>query len=156
MQMTQGNTVRLTPLRLQVYILSILILVVAFGLSSSQPASVEAQEANSEPDPIMLETIFAAMTPNERVGQLFTVSFRGSDVGPGSDIAELIQRYRVGGVYISAENENFTNNQGTPGQVLALTNDLQALAQTAPPLQRSKMALERLPLPSPLRLFRRL
>lgn len=124
---------RLTPLSFQAHIFSILILVALFGLSSSQPLVVEAQESDNEPDPIMIETIFSAMTPDERVGQLFMVSFRGSNIGPGSDIAELIQQYRVGGVYISAENENFANNQGTPGQVLSLTNNLQVLAQNAPP-----------------------
>ena len=102
---------KLTLPKIQLYILSLLILLAMFGLNSSLPNLVEAQGTANEPDPIMVETIFAAMTPNERVGQLFMVSFRGSDVGPGSEIAELIQRYRVGGVYISAENENFTNNQ---------------------------------------------
>ncbi|GIK40102.1 MAG: hypothetical protein BroJett011_39350 [Chloroflexota bacterium] len=125
---------RQTPPKFQAYILSILIIIAAFGLSSSQPAVVEAQETANEPDPIMIETIFAALTPNERVGQLFMVSFRGNQVGLNSAIAELIQRYRVGGVYISAENQNFINYQGTPSQVLALTNSLQTLAQTPPPL----------------------
>ncbi len=129
--MIQGNAVRLTPLNFQFYTF-LLILVAALCLSSSQPAPATAQEANTEPDPIIIETIFAAMTPAERVGQLFMVSFRGNEVGLESDIAELIQLYRVGGVYISAENQNFTNNQTTPTQVLALTNALQALAQTAP------------------------
>jgi beta-N-acetylhexosaminidase len=132
MRTSQGNTVRLTPPKFQAYILSILILIAALGLSSSQPASIQAQEETNEPDPIMIETIFAAMTPEERVGQLFMVSFIGNQVGPTSAIAELIQRYRVGGVYISAENQNFINYQGTPAQVLALTNSLQTLAQTPP------------------------
>jgi beta-N-acetylhexosaminidase len=130
---SQGNTVRLTPLKIQAYILFLLMLLALFALSSSQPASVAAQEADAEPDPIMIETIFTAMTPTERVGQLFMVSFRGNDVAPGSNLAELIQRYRIGGVYISAENQNFSNNQDTPVQVLALTNAMQALAQTVPP-----------------------
>src|SRR5262245_25373667 len=116
MPKTQGNIVRLTSLKLQGYSLAILILVI-FSLSSSQSILVEAQEAKIEPDPIMIETIFAAMTPNERVGQLFMVSFRGSEVGSGSAVAELIQRYRVGGIYISAQNENFNNNKDTPRQV---------------------------------------
>lgn len=124
---------RLTPLKFQAYILVSLIFIIALGLNASQPAQVEAQEDAAEPDPIMIETIFAAMTPAERVGQLFMVSFQGNNVAPGSEIAELIQRYRVGGVYISAENENFINNQNTPAQVLALTNGFQALAQTTPP-----------------------
>lgn len=132
---------RPTPLKLQIYIISILILLATLGLSSSQPTSVEAQETTTEPDPIMIETIFAALTPNERVGQLFMVSFKGNQVGSDSAIAELIQRYRVGGVFISAENQNFINYQGTPAQVLTLTNSLQALAQTPPPLVNGTVPL---------------
>lgn len=122
----------MTPLKFPAYILAGLVLIIALGLGSSQPTSIAAQEEAVEPDPIMIETIFAAMTPAERVGQLFMVSFQGNNVTPGSEIAELIQRYRVGGVYITAENRNFTNNQDTPAQVLALTNAVQALAQTRP------------------------
>jgi beta-N-acetylhexosaminidase len=125
--------VRLTPLKFHIYILVSLIFIIALSLNTSQSARVEAQEDATEPDPIIIETIFAAMTPAERVGQLFMISFQGNNVTPGSEIAELIQRYRVGGVYISAENENFINDQDTPAQVLALTNAFQALAQTTPP-----------------------
>lgn len=122
----------MTPLKFLAYILAGLLLIIALGLDSSQPTPIAAQEEAVEPDPIMIETIFAAMTPAERVGQLFMVSFQGNNVTPGSEIAELIQRYRVGGVYITAENRNFTNNQDTPAQVLALANAVQALAQTRP------------------------
>lgn len=122
----------MTPLKFLAYILAGLVLIIALGLGSSQPTPIAAQEEAVEPDPIMIETIFAAMTPAERVGQLFMVSFQGNNVTPGSEIAELIQRYRVGGVYITAENRNFANNQDTPAQVLALTNAVQVLAQTRP------------------------
>ncbi|HXV41541.1 MAG TPA: glycoside hydrolase family 3 N-terminal domain-containing protein, partial [Anaerolineae bacterium] len=118
--------------KIQFYILSILILL-ALCLSYSQSTPAEAQETSTEPDPAVIEAIFNRMTPEERVGQLFLVSFQGAEVGLNSDIAELIQRYRIGGVYLSAENENFANNQATPVNFLALTNALQTLAQQAAP-----------------------
>lgn len=114
--------------------LLIFISLVMLGPGSTPPVPVKAQDTGAEPDPAVVEAIFNAMTPAERVGQLFMVSFNGADVGSGSAAAELIQRYRVGGVYISAEKRNFINNQTTPAQVLNLTNALQALAQTPPVL----------------------
>jgi len=46
------------------------------------------------------------------------------------DIARLIQVYRIGGVILSPENENFDNEADTPEQVLSLTTALQTLAFT--------------------------
>ncbi|NLH06876.1 MAG: hypothetical protein GX484_04655 [Chloroflexi bacterium] len=68
------------------------------------------------------------MTPEERVGQLFLVSFYGSDIGPGSDIAELITDYHVGGVVLLPENGNFTADTPLPEQIYAMTSQLQRLA----------------------------
>jgi len=116
--------------KLQKCLLVLLLLVMMLPAGSSSPA--EAQTGENETDPVV-EAIFSAMTPAERVGQLFMVSFNGTNVGPNSNIAELIQAYRVGGVLISASNRNFTNAESTPNQVLTLTNRLQALAQQPPP-----------------------
>lgn len=107
----------------------LLFLLTFILLHASKP--VEAQDPNEVID-AAVETIYNALTPNERVGQLFMVAFNGAGVSVESDIAELIQVYRVGGVMISAQNENFSNNQNTPAQVLALTNNLQQLARQAP------------------------
>lgn len=104
-------------------------LIVIF-LYASKSISVEAQGSVQTTDPAV-ELIFNTLTPKERVGQLFMVSFNGADISPDSDIAELIQEYRIGGVLLSAQNENFVNNQNTPAQILTLTNNLQRLAQQA-------------------------
>ncbi len=118
----------LTSQKTQVYILLLLILLTTLFLGSSKSAPVAAQEPDNTPDPVV-EEIFNALTPNERVGQLFMVSFKGNNINIDSDIAQLIQEYRIGGVVLLATNENFTNSQVTPVQVLALTNSLQALAK---------------------------
>ncbi|MDM8530836.1 glycoside hydrolase family 3 N-terminal domain-containing protein [Anaerolineales bacterium HSG25] len=98
--------------------------------SSHSQSVVVAQEPEFDTDSAVIQ-IFNQLTPNERVGQLFMVSFRGNDITTDSEIAQLIQEYRIGGVYISARNENFANNHTTPNQVLNLTNGLQALTQTS-------------------------
>lgn len=105
------------------------ICVVALFLPGAGSA---AQSPENQPDPAVVDAIFNALSPAERVGQLFMVSFFGNDVGPESEIAELIQVYRVGGVVISTQNRNFVNNNDTPQQVLNLTNGLQALSQQPP------------------------
>ena len=114
------------------YILPLLLILIMF-LGSGSPTKVLAQDTEADLD-AAVEAVFNQLTPAERVGQLFLVSFQGTEVGADSEIAELIQQYRVGGVYISAENRNFFNSQSTPAQVLQLNNNLQTLAQTPPPI----------------------
>ena len=75
----------------------------------------------------------ASMTTADKVGQLFLVTFEGSELGPGSDMARLIQMLRIGGVILSPTNGNFANGASTPTQVVSLTSSLQRLAFTASP-----------------------
>jgi beta-N-acetylhexosaminidase len=56
------------------------------------------------------------MTPEERVGQLFLVTFRGTNTGPESQIYDLIANQHVGGVILLAENDNFL---GSPDTIVA-------------------------------------
>ena len=115
----------------QLYVRLFLTLLLALFLNSSKISATTARETGAQFDPAV-ETIFNALSPQERVGQLFMVSFKGAEVGPNSSIAELIQTYRIGGVVLSAKDQNFINNENTPTQVLTLTNALQVLAQTPP------------------------
>ena len=78
-----------------------------------------------------LDGILSRMTTADKVGQLFLVTFYGSEVGASSDIARLIQVYRVGSVLLAPENENIRNQPSTPVQVLSLTTTLQELAFSA-------------------------
>ncbi|RME46314.1 MAG: hypothetical protein D6791_08615, partial [Chloroflexi bacterium] len=68
------------------------------------------------------------MTPEERVGQLFLVTFVGQDTGPESEIARLIQDFKIGGVLLSPRNGNFQNTEGAPARVAELSTRLQSLA----------------------------
>ncbi len=88
-----------------------------------------AESAPSAADE-QVERLLATMSPADRVGQLFVVTFEGDEVGLQSDIADLIVRLRVGGVVLDPRHENFSNDRAvqTSAQVAALTNQLQALA----------------------------
>src|SRR4030065_1902409 len=60
-----------------------------------------------EPLPPAVEAVFNSMTPEERVGQLFLINFTGSSAEEGSKIYDLIVNYHLGGVVLTAVNENF-------------------------------------------------
>ena len=102
-------------------------------LSPLWPAPVSAQTpAPTQADPpaedAWLEEILANMTTADKVGQLFLVTFQGNRTDAQSAIARLVQLHRVGGVILSPENENFTNDLSTSEEVLSVTTALQELA----------------------------
>jgi len=113
----------------QLYILLGVALLLTLALSTGATTVVAQEDEVFDPT---VEEIFSRLTPEQRVGQLFMVSFQGDEVGPDSNIAELIQDYYIGGVILSAKNQNFSNGPDTPVQVLNLTNELQQLAQVLP------------------------
>lgn len=65
------------------------------------------------------------MSPEERVGQLFLVSFQGATVEADSQIATLIRRYHIGGVVIQARNDNLLPAPGTAAGLRVLIAALQ-------------------------------
>lgn len=105
-------------------------------LLAGMPAAGYAQPASrltSANDTV--EQMISHMTVEERVGQLFLVTFMGNQAPPDSDIAELIQTYRVGGVALLASNGNIVNRGDAPRQTAELVNQLQQLSLGAPPLE---------------------
>ncbi len=108
------------------------LIVLATVLLPASTAS--AQEGIDQADPTeeqiddLIQQIISNMTAEQRVGQLFLVTFVGSDTGPNSDIARLIRDQHVGGVVLLPANENFRNEGDTPQTVLRLNNDLQTYA----------------------------
>ncbi len=93
---------------------------VAVRMSDAENAALTAQ----------IDALVTRMSPAERVGQLFVITFDGNETGLDSDIAQLIYTYHVGGVVLSPATRNFSNAKGedTPRQVARLVNQLQATA----------------------------
>ncbi len=111
-----------------------------------------AAPTGTAPAPLDIEAVFAKMSPADRIGQLFLVTFVGDDVSENSDIATLVRDYRVGGVVLLAANGNFHSvplevssraatpagapapaaAPSTPQQIIRLTNALQGLAMSPP------------------------
>jgi beta-glucosidase-like glycosyl hydrolase len=110
----------------------VLVGIALLTILSPVARSTLAQGAETPAVSLEVQSLMDQMTSQEKVGQLFLITFVGNDLSPGSDIARLIQRSRVGGVVLSPGNGNFINNEGAPERVVALANGLQTLALTAP------------------------
>ena len=74
-----------------------------------------------------IQAVLDTMTPEERVGQLFLVTFHGIDTSAESQIRDLITNHHVGGVVLLAENDNFITEPDTIQGVHQLVNALQSM-----------------------------
>lgn len=100
-----------------------LILCGALGLSS-QAITAQTPDPADPPD---VEAIFESMSPRERVGQLFVITFNGATVEDNSSVARLIRDYRVGGVWLQQSNKTRPGEGEEPAQAIqTLINTLQA------------------------------
>lgn len=78
---------------------------------------------------VQASSLLERMTPEERIGQLFLVSFQGVDVSSGSVIDQLVSQYHIGGIILLAANDNFIysgkSNTETVDQVYAMVRQIQ-------------------------------
>lgn len=68
--------------------------------------------------------LLSQMTPAEKVGQLFLISFNGNEIVKDSPIYDMIVNHHVGGVILNRRNDNFTSDN-TIINTQSLINDLQ-------------------------------
>ncbi len=94
------------------------ILAITLFIASTPVSSAFAQTDDA------VERVIAKMTAAERVGQLFLVSFDGAASADNSIPFRLINEYHVGGVILSADRSNFTE-ESTTTHARELINDLQ-------------------------------
>ncbi len=106
-------------------LLVLLLLALLQGAGTALPARAQAPEALAEE----VEALIEAMSPEQRVGQLFLVTFPGAVAEEEGVAATLVRELRVGGVALRASNGNFVNSGDTATALTTLTNSLQALAQ---------------------------
>ncbi len=106
---------------------SILIaLLVSFSLAPPL-ASADRQVPLSDAAAALL----AQMTPEERVGQLFLVTFHGSAPRADDPILDLIRTGRISGVLLQARNDNFVDSPNTLQAAQSLIVTLQTAAYEA-------------------------
>ncbi|KAB7706642.1 beta-N-acetylhexosaminidase [Bacillus aerolatus] len=91
--------------------------------TAPEPAVMEAIEQETDIK-VKTEKIIAAMTPEEKIGQIIMVGFHGTEAS--TEIKDLIQNKRIGGVIY------FDRNMSSASQVAKLSNSLQELAEASP------------------------
>ena len=103
------------------------LLLVSMVWARSTPLGVRASQFSQNSDPaVNAQKMLAKMTPDERVGQLFLVSFTGATAGQDSQIFDLISQYHVGGVVLESGNDNFVAAPDTTSAAYNLISDLQS------------------------------
>jgi beta-N-acetylhexosaminidase len=103
-----------------------LLLLFLLIFSLNPPVSARASISEQvDPNVEKANQLLANMSPEERVGQLFLVSFRGAAAGTDSQINDLIINHHVGGVMLLAENDNFTAMPTTDVDAYNLISQLQ-------------------------------
>lgn len=109
----------MTRITLSIIFLSVLI-----------AAPLQAARAQGTPEPgtpAAVQDLFDIMTPEERVGQLFLVTFTGTDTGNTSKIYDLVVNQHVGGTVLLAGNDNFVASPGTLAGARDLIRGLQQI-----------------------------
>jgi beta-N-acetylhexosaminidase len=113
------------------FALSCLLLLNLFAININP---VAAQQGSGDEISSNLDVLFNDLTPEEKVGQLFLVSFQGVDASEQSQIRDLIINHYIGGVILTRANNNFTGPNGTLNQTYSLISDLQTAAWLKNPL----------------------
>ena len=99
------------------------LLIIATSLLEPTPVvQAETQFQTSQ-----AQAVLASMTPEERVGQLFLVTFQGTDTHDQTEIYDLIANHHVGGVVLQAANDNFLPEPDTISSAYHLINELQTI-----------------------------
>ena len=106
------------------------IILVSALLINSQPGIgiVTAQQETTPQE--KAQELLARLTPEERVGQLFLVTFVGNDVDEDSQIYDLIVNHHIGGAVLLAANDNIVG-EDTLEQILTMNRQLQLNRWTA-------------------------
>src|SRR4030065_780218 len=106
-------------------ILSALIIITILPISIGQAAPAAQSTSSNE----KAQTLLDQLTPEERVGQLFLLTFTGPEAGVGSatgtQIYDLIVNYHIGGVILKSMNDNFVGSDRTMVIIQSLTDQLQ-------------------------------
>ncbi len=100
-------------------VFSVVMLLVLF-ISQAAPLS-PAQAQGKDP----VGNMIGRMTAEEKVGQLFLVTFTGTSVDSQSQIYDLIANHHIGGVVLAQANDNFIAAPDTTTGAYALISALQ-------------------------------
>jgi beta-N-acetylhexosaminidase len=108
-------------------------LAIALVIILMSPGAVGvAAPAKQTPSPQeQARALLETLTPEERVGQLFLITFTGAGADPGSQIYDLITKRHIGGVVLFSANDNFLAPDQTLEGAQNLIRQLQLNAYNA-------------------------
>lgn len=110
-------------LRKAAHLLLILSILIVTLLPSGSGLASTLEQGGMEV--VKARNLLEKMTPEERVGQLFLVSFQGATADVNSQIYDLVTKYHIGGVVLQAENNNFIGPDNTTKAAQQLIINLQ-------------------------------
>ena len=116
-------------------------MLVMILFSAAGPLSPAQAQENAS-----ISAQLAKMTPEEKVGQLFLVTFNGTNVGPDSQIYDLIVNHHIGGVVLTAANDNFVAAPDTAASAYQMIASLQKADLEPPTLATPAPSSVQLPL----------
>lgn len=82
--------------------LGVVVSMLAAMLTPTAPAAAQVRDPRSQ-----ARALLDQLSPRERVGQLFMVTFKGQSFNTESQIYDLIVKQHIGGVVLSKANDNF-------------------------------------------------
>lgn len=105
-----------------------LMMIFCLAVFSFVPSQAADNNQNEDPRVQALQ-LLERLTPEERIGQLLLITFKGPEAAPGTidsnQIYELIYNYHVGGVMLLAANDNFLDADQTVPVLQSLVDQLQ-------------------------------
>lgn len=101
--------------------LLILLLGLIYPLSPGYAAIQPQTLTPGEKAAILLDQL----SPEERVGQLFLVTYKGTTIGEETQIYDLLTRYHIGGVILLASNDNFVSGENELNAIITVNRELQ-------------------------------
>ena len=108
------------------YFIHIISLMLILGFILGLFSEGYAQDnSNTDSAQVKAQQLLARLSPEEKVGQLFQVTFQGSTVDQESQIYDLIVNYHVGGVVLKRDNDNFIGPENTIQEAFDLITALQ-------------------------------
>lgn len=108
-------------------VLATLVLFLINPITTGQAQTLTQTSSSGERALALLE----GLQPEEIIGQLFLVTFNGTDVSADSQIYNLIINHHIGGVVLQAENDNFAPHPNTLSELVQLNRSLQAIEWSA-------------------------
>lgn len=104
-----------------------LFLIIIFTLSHFTIGNAQ-ENSNAESARFKAEQLLSQLSPEEKVGQLFLITFKGSTANEESKIYDLIVNHHIGGVVLKRDNDNFIGPENTIQEAFNLITELQNAA----------------------------